>query len=416
MHSPSSRKHPPKNCHQPAAICAILCLLTVTPQLAQAIGPDDLTQYSSRFYTIHTNLPKSQAKTYGLHMDRTFAEYSRRFHSFRRRSRQSMPLYLLQTRSQYIALMNHFGFNASASGGMFFYSKDANGLATWVEGPSPSTTLETLQHEGFHQFAHAYIGRNLPIWVNEGLAEYFGDGLIVGKKMTLGLATQQRVTTVQRAIREATAIEFDQLLDITSEQWHQNMLDGSPRGSLQYHQSWSVAYFLIHGDRGRYRNAFEQYLKLVSTGRHSATAFRQAFRTDNTTAFRKRWEAFVLDLEPDAFTTAVARIRFLGRGLKSLHENNKNIPTTLDNLRKALVRINFRLKGNSHGREIIMSAKDDSMYAFMRPNGTQDQFELLEPEASGLLPRIVARGLRPQPTLIWSKAKNGKLESTIKYK
>ena len=91
-------------------------------------------------------------------------------------------------------------------------------------------------------------------WVNEGLAEYFGDGLIVGRKMKLGLATQERVEAVRHAVREAAAIEFDDLLDITSEQWHRNMQGGSSRGHLQYHQSWSVVYFLIQGDKGRYRN------------------------------------------------------------------------------------------------------------------------------------------------------------------
>lgn len=395
-------------------LLAWLCVIGVGS--TTAASPAHLNTFKSNNYTIYTNLSRQEAIAFGRHMDLIFTEYTRRFGSFRKRNRQSMPLYLTRTRAQYISLLGGFGFNASGSGGMFFYSSKANGLATWVEGTPRSFTLETLQHEGFHQFAHAYIGRHLPVWVNEGLAEYFGDGLIVGKKMKVGLATQRRVRVVQAAIRNQTTIDFDALLGMTGQQWHQNMTGGSPLGNLQYHQSWSLVYFLIHGDRGRYRKAFERYLILVNKGRHSGTAFRQAFGTQNTEAFRQRWEKYVLALEPDALTTAVARMRFLGRGMLYLHTQSKPIPTTLDALRQALKATKFSLTWRSHGMEIIVSAEDDSVYGFNRSNGSVGQFALLEAEGNGLLPRVAAPGLRPEPMLVWLNNHSGQLEPEIRYK
>jgi len=217
-------------------------------------------------------------------------------------------------------------------------------------------------------------------------------------------------------VREATAIDFDELLDLTGEQWHRNMERGSGRGHLQYQQSWSVVYFLIHGNNGRYRKVFEQYLKLVSTGRNSGKAFRQAFGGQDTTAFRKRWEAFILDLQPDAFTTTIARMQFLGWGLHYLHESSRPAPTTLDELRQVLQKIKFRMTSHSHGNETVTSSKEESVYRFTRPNGAVDEFKLLEAQGNGLLPRIVAPGLNPEPMLIWSKDRNGKLNPTMQYK
>lgn len=290
-------------------VLAVIWSMSAGP--AVGLGPEDLKEYKSNYYTIYTNLSRDEAKEYGLHMDRAFAEYTRRFESFRKRNRRSMPLYLVRTQDDYISLMSRFGIDASSSGGMFFPGREHEGLATWIEGTPKSWTLETLQHEGFHQFAYGYIGRQLPVWVNEGLAEYFGDGILVGNKMKLGMATIDRSRLVQHAIREAQAIGFDDLLDMTGEQWRANMLAGLPEGHLQYHQSWSVVHFLIHGDGGRYRKAFEKYLRLVSSGRQSGKAFRQAFGTEETTAFRKRWEKYMKKLKPDSFTAAIERMRFL---------------------------------------------------------------------------------------------------------
>ena len=65
-----------------------------------------------------------------------------------------------------------------------------------------------LQHEGFHQFAFNHIGEALPTWINEGLAQYFEDAIIVGDKMTTGLANARRVEQVKQALEDGRAMDF----------------------------------------------------------------------------------------------------------------------------------------------------------------------------------------------------------------
>lgn len=393
---------------------AVLVWLWCVP--AVALTPKDLTRFKSEHYTIYTNLTREEAQPYGRHMDQTFAEYTRRFSDFRRRDRREMPLYLLRTRQEYLDLVASFGFDVSTSGGVFFYSEKGSGLATWIEGHEEEVVFETLQHEGFHQFAHAYIGQNLPVWVNEGLAEYFSDGLLVKGRMRLGMATEQRVRVVQDAIDKSRSIDFDQLLDLTSQQWHDNMENGNPRGYLQYHQSWSVVYFLIHGDNGRYRSAFEHYLRLVGGGRESGKAFRQAFAAKTTDAFRQKWGEYVQKLEPDALSTAVGRMEFLGHGLQYLRQHDQPVPATIKELQLVLQRLQFRMMKQVFGTQVTITAMNDAVYGYWLPNGGQGWFQLLEPEARGLLPRIAAPGLKPEPTLVWTADQSGRLQFVIRYK
>ena len=365
-----------------------------------------LVEYSSRYYTIYSDLPRGEVAGFGRHMDAVFQQYSRRFRSFGARDGRPMPLYLFRTRDRYAQFLDGYGIDASGSGGMFFIRRDIEGLATYTEGRTRSSTFEVLQHEGFHQFAHAYIGPDLPLWVNEGLAEYFADGILIRNKMSLGMANDRRVMTVQAAIRQRRAIDFDLLLEIQPEQWKRNMVDDPELGGLQYDQSWSLVHFLIHGDGGKYRTAFEQYLLLVNQGQASRGAFRLAFGADNTVAFRRRWTRYLLTLKPDPLTTAVSNMEFLAEGLKTLKQHNIPLPNNLDDLRSVLQKVQFRSIRTHHNLSIENDAMDESLYQYRAVNGANLPFELLEAEADSLLPRIVATGLNPQPILIWLRQGN----------
>lgn len=149
--------------------------------------------FNSRFYKVTTDLPDRKLATeIARHMDAVFAEYSSRMANFRPnpqaavRPDQRMPLYLIHRQQDYLDLLAAFGFNAANSGGVFFRSPRGSGLATWVEGQSRLKMYYVLQHEGFHQFADARIASGLPPWVNEGLAEYFGDSLMLKGKLVAG--------------------------------------------------------------------------------------------------------------------------------------------------------------------------------------------------------------------------------------
>lgn len=392
------------------------CIAWLAPGVEGALQAVELSQYHSKYYTVYSNLAQEDVQQYARHMDAVFAQYLKRFQSFSTRDSRSMPLYLFRTRDQYKSFLSGHGIDGSASGGMFFVQRGVQGLATWVEDKSKSTTLETLQHEGFHQFAFAYIGPDLPVWVNEGLAEYFGDGILVKKRMTLGLANQRRIESIKAALQDSKTIDFDELLEMTGQQWSQNMRADLTLGRLQYDQSWSIVYFLIHGNRGKYRGAFEDYLMRLNKGRTSAKAFRQAFGTDNTVAFRQKWEQYARKIKPDPLTTAIVKMEFLGQGLRFMQEQQAPIPATLGTLRQYLRGIGFRMIRHYHTGPVEISAHEEELYAYQNRGGATVPFQMLEPEATNLLPRIVARGLKPEPMLLWSVDDQGKLISHIEYR
>ena len=122
-----------------------------------------------------------------------FEEYARRLSGFRTLSRELFPLYLFATEDNYLRFFAERGIDGSNTVGMFFVNGQGSGLATWLGDQPMPRVLSTLQHEGFHQFAWSHISRDLPQWVNEGLAEYFGEALLVRGKFRIGQASESKL-------------------------------------------------------------------------------------------------------------------------------------------------------------------------------------------------------------------------------
>ncbi|MBB6431084.1 DUF1570 domain-containing protein [Algisphaera agarilytica] len=391
---------------------ALLVFGTAPEATAQ---PRGLSKFESRAYVIHTNLTKEEALEYGVHMDLIYKEYSKRFSVLEGKGRGKQDLYLLRTRQDYIRAMAAFGLQAEASGGMFFWGPGISGLATWVEGLSRDQVFSTLQHEGFHQFAYTKMGENLPLWVNEGLAEYFGAAIVVEGKVRMGIVDEDRVERVRRALEAGQALTFRELLGIQSNQWHQNMLSGSHKGYLQYDQSWAVVHFLVHGDKGRYKKAFGNYLVLISQGATHDQAFSRTFG-DDTRKFEARWENFIEKVEPDHYSMALKRMQFLGEGLRFLESQNVDTPKTTRDLRKALQARGFRLTWVTQAGKKVVDSDDSSLYSYKDSKGNTQRFEIIPAEEdSELPPSMSAPKLKPVVSLTWIKDDQGNLRSQLEY-
>ena len=406
------------------AVIPIVALLLTLGGFAPALAASDhLARFRSRHYTIHTDLrDRETLRTYGRHMDEVFRAFTHRFRGYRPRHDQHMPLYLFRTREGYEGFLQSHGIDPNNSGGMFFVVADARGLATWTRGRGREAVFRVLQHEGFHQFAWNYLGSSLPIWVNEGLAQYFEDGIIVDGRFKTGFADAQRIRLLQEAFAEGRGPHVRDVLNVDGDAWRRIVARDARAGELLYAQAWSVVYFLIHGDGERYQRHFAAYLKLVSrnAGRRSedqsrSDTFRRAFRLDDLAPMQQRWSAFVKSQKPDPVSLATDRMAFLAAGLRWMHQRGQPLPASLEQLKRTLQAASFRLIRRSHHGSHELKADDPTLYGY-EVEGVFKPFELLGPSASNLPPRITARGLDPEPIVEWERRGGDGLVQTIRYR
>jgi hypothetical protein len=374
-----------------------------------------LTVYRSKHYRIFTNLSQRETVPYGRHMDALFEQYDKRFSGLGDKQIERMPLYLFETEQQYNRFLQEHDIDATHSGGMFFVTHQLQGLATWTNSRSRRKTFEVLQHEGFHQFAWHAIGPNLPVWLNEGLAQYFEHAVLdEDGRMSLGLTSRARIERVQAAIERGDALPTITLMRITGKQWANVLRNNPDRANLLYAQSWSLAYFLIHSSEGEHQPKLLDYLKRLAKGDRPDDALLMAFGKDGLTPLAEKWRTFALSQQTDEITEASERLAFLGTGLRILAEQGVAMPEDLDELKDTLQEFGFKLRRSEMGVTRSFSANQAPMFRYSR-DGSERAFLLLAADRSDLPPRITAPGLDPEPTLVWYRDSDGKLVQDIVY-
>ena len=360
--------------------CWFLCVSALFPfvQVAHAQQPrqaqlswwDRSVEQKVGHYWIKTDLPADEANALAHHLNIMYGEYAKRLASLPVRAQEKLNVLIFKSRQDYmLTLRARFGVNATGSGGMFFVTSAGSGLAFWTENLPRQRIEHVVQHEGFHQFAYSRFGDDLPIWANEGLAEFFGESVVVGETLVIGQSTPRVLDEIKNAIELKKYVPFQQMLTMTPQKWSAALQNGT--AALNYHQAWSMVHFLVYGDGGKYVGAFETYLRHLNNGLPSEEAFIRSFGPD-IIAFENRWKLYAQAAKPSAFVSALERIEFLAEGALEL-SRQKKYPETLDALRAALREIKFTQTINMHGMEVKLSAADDALFQIPMDDLTDEQ-------------------------------------------
>jgi tetratricopeptide (TPR) repeat protein len=139
--------------------------------------------------------------------------------------------------------------------------------AYFFAGKTPDD--RTLFHEATHQLFHesravaADVGRRGNFWIVEGIAMYMESLREENGYYVLGGFDDQRMHDA--AFRLLESKFYVPLAEFTG--YGMEQLQHDPRIATLYSQAAGLTHFLIHYDRGRYREALVAYLNLIYSGR-----------------------------------------------------------------------------------------------------------------------------------------------------
>ncbi len=411
-----------------AAACA--CLSTIGASNDRAFAQEAASradefyaragrEVRSEHYRVLSDLDKDITSSYAKHLDLFYEEFSRRLAGIPQQAPEVPFVLMFSKERDYLdVLKTTYGINATGSGGMFFMSPRGAALAFFVEGLPRTRVFHVIQHEGFHQYAFSRFTNSLPPWVGEGLAEFFGEAVVVDGRVIVGQASPGPVRAIKTAIEQGTTVDFLRMLTMSHEQWNENVRVGS--AAVQYTQAWSMVQFLGWAESGRYMRPFENYLRLLHSGMQSDRAFVQAFGTDDVASFERTWKEWARQSKPTAFGTAALRLGFLAEGLRALARDGISV-TDLDDLLAKLRQRNFTVDITVHGRTATLSADDAAL------DIPQDELAKVKPvfelraskpsrsstkekranETHPMPPVILTRGLEPRELMLeWTRTKS----------
>jgi hypothetical protein len=277
-----------------------LCI-TIVLCLSTHCAAQGLRIVTTDHYIIHTDLDPVLTDDLAMRMDAMWQEYAHRLCDFSPpQNAPKLQAYLLAGRGEYMHLT---GNRFPNTGGIFIPSK--NLLASFLETQGRDGIRRALQHEAFHQFAHLAISPKLPIWLNEGIAQIFEEGIWTGNSFLIGQVPPKRVYQLQQDIRESRLTDFTAFMNQTNEQWASNMRY-MPIAITQYNQAWAMTQFLIFAtdDHGqpKYRDRLLAMLRSVHAGEDGQAAFTDCF-SGNIAGFRHLFDQWAQTLTPTAEAT-----------------------------------------------------------------------------------------------------------------
>lgn len=160
-----------------------------------------------------------------------------------------------------------------------WFEAGANILYTFVEDDGRPFAL---YHEATHAVLHNSARQTqrgsgeLPGWVEEGFAEYMELAVVRERPGVAWLRRFGSVPTYVEAARNARKpYSLHRVLNFKSSDFQ-----ASSRQDLKYAQSYLLFAYLRHGEEGRYRERFADYLRAALGGKGQASAFRRMFKRD----------------------------------------------------------------------------------------------------------------------------------------
>lgn len=123
----------------------------------------------------------------------------------------------------------------------------------------------------YHEFTHLVLGTGgMPLWLNEGLAQFFQNTDIRDKDVVFGQISGTDLAEVQRNPLIPLPVLFQ--VDANSPYYQQEA-----KGSLFYAESWLLTHYLMIKDFKEQTNHVSQYATLVSQNVDAVTAATRAF-------------------------------------------------------------------------------------------------------------------------------------------
>lgn len=222
----------------------------------------------SPHFRVISNGSEKQARQVALGFERIRAAFSQGFPNLRTDSGSETIVLAPKDEPTMKSLLPRWWENPSGPrpAGLFRkgWEKDYAIVRLDQEGDNYSTV--------YHEYIHKLLGLNfprLPLWLNEGLAEFFGNAEFRRNKTAIGVPSPRLQILLQRPpfpLRELMAASESSAL-----------YRGEANVQMFYAESWGLTHFLIFGKGMANGERFNNFLDALRNGADGPRAFREAF-------------------------------------------------------------------------------------------------------------------------------------------
>jgi tetratricopeptide (TPR) repeat protein len=256
-------------------------------------GPQHLgAKYQKEFphYLVMTDMSPEKTALYGSRLEAAYRFYAETFKGvFAEDPKRPKPrVAIFNTREAYLTY-GELTLSGRQEWTLGYFHPLYRELLLF-EDVDPEATLQTLYHEAFHQFMSLMIGRVVPFWYNEGIAEYMGGIKVEMVKSQPKIAERARVLEGRlKTLRAglAGAMKFEEIMMETPGQFYSGAVP------FKYAQAWSMVHFFYEHEQGKHRSRIEAYFRKLKDGGTAREAYQAGFGDARMDDLQKEWVEYV---------------------------------------------------------------------------------------------------------------------------
>jgi tetratricopeptide (TPR) repeat protein len=269
--------------HRIRTLAVGLCLLCLILAGAQgAAAKDNWTSVRSKNFFLVGNASEKEIRQVANRLEQFRNVFGLLFPKINLSSPVPTTVVVFKNDSSY----KPFKANPNTSG--FFQSgEDVNYITLTTERTSEESPFGTIFHEYVHLLLNNTMGRTVPLWFNEGLAEFYSTFTLTdeNRKAVLGNLVSSHVLY----LRQNKLVPLRTLFAVDYKSPYYN--EGN-KMNIFYAESWMLMHFLLQGNNKQRVPHLARFLDLIGSNVAVEDAFQQAFQS-SFEAFEKDFKSYI---------------------------------------------------------------------------------------------------------------------------
>jgi tetratricopeptide (TPR) repeat protein len=256
-----------------AVVLAFLgvAILLATPLVNPLAGAKHETWFEARSpnFIVVCNAGEKQARKTAIRFEQIRAVFRRELLFASKHESPVITIMAVKDEDSVKALLPEYWAKGRAHpAGMFLENMNQYFALVQLDAPG-SNPYNTIYHEYFHSLTAPYYP-NLPVWVSEGLAEFYGNTQIGDSEVGLGRPDEDLIVE----LKQGGLMPLDVLFKVDHNSPYYNEQN---KISVFYAESWALTHYLMVGDKSSHRAMLQAYVNAMTKGATQEQAATQAF-------------------------------------------------------------------------------------------------------------------------------------------
>jgi tetratricopeptide (TPR) repeat protein len=248
-----------------------LVILLAAPLTTPLAGAKHETWFEARSpnFIVVSNAGEKQARKTAIRFEQIRAVFRRELELASKHESLVISILAVKDEDSMKTLLPEYWVKGHAHpAGMFLDNMNQYFAVIQLDTPG-SNPYDTIYHEYFHSLTAPYYP-NLPVWVSEGLAEFYGNTQISDSEVGMGRPDADLIAE----LKQGGLMPLDVLFKVDHNSPYYNEQN---KISVFYAESWALTHYLMVGDKSAHRAMLQAYVNAMTKGATEEQAAAQTF-------------------------------------------------------------------------------------------------------------------------------------------